>query len=242
MNPGEFVGFAEGIALFRRVFPQGFGDPFLQANERDYKERAHRKACKLLSAASLETLIRDGDLEGVVAAVARTFTNLIYPQEQMAFRALAQADAVQLAAFAEALMELLHGDAFDKAFDRIVGLLAPIRAARWPILTYWPFIVHPDRHAHLKPGIAQACATRLGHDFGYETAPSAVAYRRFLDFCKWVHEGITELSPHDYIDVQTFFYVVGQPGYVDRASAQRRTWLARQQADGHADPPPEVRG
>lgn len=238
----EFVGFAEGIALFREVFPLGFSDPFLQHNERGYKETAHRRACKSLSAARLETMIQDGDLEGVVASAARTFTNLIYPQEQMAFRALAQADAVLLAAFAEALLELLHGDAFDAAFDRIVGLLAPVKAARWPILTYWPFIVHPDRHAHLKPGIAQVCATRLGRDFRYEAVPSAAAYRRFLDFCGWVRDGIAELGPRDNIDVQTFFYVVGQAGYVDRASAQRRAWLAKPRDSRPAAPPLNVTG
>lgn len=226
----EFVGFAEGMALFRQVFPQGFGDPFLQANERGYKEKAHGKACELLSAASLAARIRGGDLVGVVTAAARTFTNLIYPQEQIAFRQLAQAEAARLAAFAEALLELLHGEAFDQAFDRIAGLLEPVGAARWPILTYWPFILHPDRHAHLKPGIARTCATRLGRDLGYEAAPSAAAYRRFLAFCGWMRAGIAELGPRDFIDVQTFFYVVGQPGYIDRAGAQRQDWLAKRQA------------
>jgi hypothetical protein len=238
----EFVGFAEGIALFRAVFPQGFSDPFLQHNERNYKEVAHRKACKSLSASRLEAMIRDGDLEDVVASAARTFTNLIYPQEQMAFRALAQRDAAQIAAFAEALLELLHGDAFDAAFDRMVGLLAPVKAARWPILTYFPFIMHPERHAHLKPGIAQVCATRLGRDFRYEAAPSAAAYRRFLDFCGWVRDGIAELGPRDNIDLQTFFYVVGQTGYVDRAGAERRAWLAKPRDGETAGPPPDVMG
>jgi hypothetical protein len=57
-----------------------------------------------------------------------------------------------------------------------------------------------------------------------------------------VRDGIAELGPRDHIDVQTFFYVVGQTGYVDRASAQRRAWLAKLRCGEPAVPSLDVTG
>jgi hypothetical protein len=129
--------------------------------------------------------------------------------------------------FCLAIRNLLWGSEFDRNFDRIVTTLRPYGAAKWTILTYWPFVVHPDQHIFLKPEVARECAWRLADDFGYESEPSAQTYRRYLAFATRLRRAIDRLSPRDFIDVQTFMYAVGKPGFVSAATAAREKWLAR---------------
>jgi hypothetical protein len=78
----------------------------------------------------------------------------------------------------------------------------------------------------LKPEVAQQCAWRLGEDFGYETPPSAAVYRRYQEFTETLKRGISSLEPRDNIDVQTFMYAVGKPGFTRDAIQSREAWEA----------------
>ena len=72
----------------------------------------------------------------------------------------------------------------------------------------------------MKPDIVRLCAHRLGFDLLYETPPTLEAYRSLLEFADFVRDGIASLEPEDNIDVQSFMYVVGAPGYVRGTVAQ----------------------
>jgi hypothetical protein len=85
-------------------------------------------------------------------------------------------------AFSPLFVDLLYGNNFDASFDDLTSLLVPAGAAKWTILTYWPFILFPDRHMFMKPEIAQDSARRLGDDFGYESRPSSKIYRKYLAY------------------------------------------------------------
>ena len=223
----DFVDFPSAIRLFRRAYPEGFEDPFFYDDERKYKIDAHKTARDLLGKDQLSNLMAADDCVSVSAAARKVFINLVFPNEAIAFSEFLKRDGSACAEFAHHLFALLHGDAFDEAFDRIAVLLKPFGAAKWPILTYWPFILWPDKHMFLKPEVAQECAWRLGEDFGYESYPRSEVYRRYLNFVTTLRKGIAPLKPRDNIDVQTFMYAIGKRGFVRHTEQARLTWEAK---------------
>jgi hypothetical protein len=225
-HSGDFVGIDQAKKVFRKAFPDGFKDAFLEFDERRYKMAAHQKAAQLLAKERLDALLLANDHGEVIASAKRTFTNLIFPNEAMKFGDFAKSTKAPHVAFAEALRELLWGAEFDRAFDEIADMLRPYGAAKWTTLTYWPFMTHPETHIFMKPEVAMECAWRLADDFGYESDPQAAIYRRFQAFAERLRDGIADLEPRDFIDVQTFMYVVGKPGFIVGAEQARANWIA----------------
>ncbi len=150
-------------------------------------------------------------------------TNLVSPFELMALGNHLKRPA-NLAPFVRSLHALLYGDVFDPALERTASLLDPSGAAKWPIVTYLPFLRWPDRHVFLKPEIAQQCAFRLGFELEYHPAPNARTYRSFCGLVDTIREGIASFGTRDNIDMQTFMYVVGKEGFVREALAARKKW------------------
>jgi hypothetical protein len=228
----RFVGFESGINLFLRAYPLGFGDPYGEHDERGPKLKAHAKAQDLLGETRLRARLERADDAGIGEDAERVFTNLVFPNERMKFKDFVRRGGPPRRAFALALADLLHGDeaTFDPAFDRIVTLLRPFDAAKWPVITYWPFIVHPDRHMLLKPAVATTCAAGLGLDFTYDSVPTAALYAGYLRLIRQIRDGIRELQPQDNIDVQIFMHAIGKPGFVAQAIEGRKAWLAKRDA------------
>jgi hypothetical protein len=223
----EFVGYEGAINSFLRAFPGGFEDPYFLYDERRYKQKAHEKASKLLSRDALSKQLAESDYQGIGRSARGVFINLIFPQEAMAFDSFLKnpKNAMQ---FAPVFFELLHGVDFDGSFNELSSIMSSEGAAKWTILTYWPFILYPDRHMFMKPEVAQECARRLGEDFGYESRPRSSVYRRFLGFVDQLRSRIICLKPRDNIDVQTFMYAVGKSGFVREGVDRRAQWMARQ--------------
>jgi hypothetical protein len=219
----DFIGLPGAINLFRRAFPDGFGSPFYEHYE-GYKADATAFVRTELTQDFVKSEIDAGRHEAVAAQARRAFSksNLTSPYEQMAL-GNALKDRKNLPVFARGLYELLYGE-FDVGLQRLVALLKPYNAAKWPILTYWPFFRFPDRHAFLKPEIAKVCAYRLGRDLDYDPTPNPRSYRSFLDLVAYMHDGIQVLGPRNNIDLQTFMYVTGTEGYVAAAIADREKW------------------
>jgi hypothetical protein len=219
----DFIGLPGAINLFRRAFPDGFGSPFYEHYE-GYKANAAAFVRTELTQNFLASEIDASRYEVVAAQARRAFSksNLTSPYEQMAL-GNALKDRKILPGFARGLYELLYGD-FNAGLQRLVALLKSYNAAKWPILTYWPFFRFPDRHAFLKPEIAKVCAYRLGRDLDYDPTPNPRSYRSFLDLVAYMRDGIQVLGPRDNIDLQTFMYVTGTEGYVAAAIEDRERW------------------
>ena len=47
------------------------------------------------------------------------------------------------------------------------------------------------------------------------------SYESLLEFTNFVRDGIASLEPADNIDIQSFMYVIGAPGYVRETVARR---------------------
>lgn len=224
----NFVGYPGAINQFLRAFPGGFEDPFFFADERNYKLKAHDKAKTLLSNEAVSQAIAKGEFAKLADSARKVFINVIFPNEGMAFKSFVSIEK-NAKAFAPLFYELLYGEDFDAAFDNMVSFLSPGGAAKWTIMTYWPFILNPEKHIFMKPEVAQECARRLGDGFDYESKPSSTIYRKYLEFSARLSNGIASLKPRDNIDVQTFMYAVGKSGFVRDGVARRDKWIAAQQ-------------
>lgn len=213
-HSGEFFGFGGAINLFLKAFPDGFSSPEFIDMELTYKRVASEQICHDLSVGAIDEAIACGDYDGFAAWVMSGLqkTNLVSPYEKARF-----GDAMKKPAFREvyapALRDLLHGN-FDASFGPYVALLKSEDAASWPLVTYFPFLHDPRHHAFMKPEVMKLCALRLGFDLQYDTPPSIEVYRSLLAFTAFVLDGIATLKPEDNIDIQSFIYVVGAPGYV----------------------------
>ena len=80
----------------------------------------------------------------------------------------------------------------------------------WSILTHMAFFWRPDRHAFLRPTSARAFARGVGHrfDMEYSSEPEPSTYALYLDLLDSTGLHISDLEPRDYIDLQSFVWVV----------------------------------
>jgi hypothetical protein len=223
----DFVDLPGAINLFRRAFPGGFHSGFYDYYEREYKSKAATYVQWALAKERLKQLVSSNQDAEIAEAAIRSLgqTNLTSHYERIALRNALRKPSVSKE-FGRALIELLYID-IGSGIDHLSSILGPENAAKWPVITYFPFLLRPDRDMLLKPDLAQRCAHRLGYELDYDTSPNAHTYRSYLGVIDHVRDGILSLEPRDNIDVQTFMYVVGKEGYVAEAIADRKKYEAK---------------
>jgi hypothetical protein len=208
----DFFGIEGAINLFRQAFPDAFQCEYYHDRERIYKDQTTTFILARLGEGPIDDLLARGEYRAVGILAKQSLNNLVFANEQMAL-----GDALKTARvhqpFAEGFRELLYGD-FGAALRQLVNVLGPYKAAKWPILTFWPFFRFPDRHMFLKPTIVKECARRLGYEFDYQPMPNLETYRSLLQVTDLLRKDIAVLQPKDNIDVQSFMHVVAKEGYV----------------------------
>jgi hypothetical protein len=207
---------------FLQIFPGGFTDPDYLELERDYKWRAHEQWLDALGPASLGSLLQRGR-ETEAAALAVTIesrTNLLFSFEKMALRdAVRSADGARI--FARGLFDLLHGtEDLKTRFSRWCDAVARLprrqtRVLTWPLVTVFGFIAQPTEHIFLKPRVTQVAAEAYGYDFEYVSRPNWTTYTDLLNLAAIVRRENRDLRPRDYIDLQSFLWVLGSDEYED---------------------------
>jgi hypothetical protein len=205
---------------FLRFFPDGFADETYVDWERGYKWSAYERWCAELRRPVLQSLIDSGDYETVArrAVAIESRTNLLFSFEKMALRdAVKSRDGAR--AFAEGLLEFLHGRARDRTrFENWIEVLAALprrqtRVLTWPLATVFGFIAQPEKHIFLKPMVTRRAAKEYGFDFDYRSRPNWETYVSLLEFAEVVREDQSDLCPRDYIDLQSFIWVQGSDEY-----------------------------
>jgi len=211
----------QAIELFLKSFPGGFADPrYLgdeKVGERNYKLEAHGKFVRLLGNGQLDDLLAQGQVEeaGNRAHSLIGGMNLVSLYEAMAFKK-AMEDHGSAARFFREMTKVLASEKIDRDvmepyFRSVMDLPAEegkARVATWPIATIFLFLAQPDRHMFLKPGITRESAERLGFEMNYDPHPNWRTYDSLLRMCAIYKEQLKELAPKDWIDVQSFFWVV----------------------------------
>jgi hypothetical protein len=205
---------------FLRFFRKGFYDQKYIDWERGYKWAAHEEWQEKLGREKFGALLESGSYGEVAAQAARieSRTNLLFSFEKMAFRdAVKSEDGART--FAQALYGFLYGVASaDKRFAAYAQSLGklPVRQTRvltWPLLTVFGFIAEPTSHIFLKPRVTQAAAEAYDFDFHYKSKPSWDTYFSLLSFANQIKKDFPDLKPRDYIDLQSFIWVMGSDEY-----------------------------
>jgi hypothetical protein len=207
---------------FLHYFRKGFSDPTYISWERQYKLDAHFQFQQELNKTAFERLLLSRKYNDIALAAVRieSRTNLLFSFEKMALR-----DAVKPAsgarAFAMGLYEYVYGKGrLEARFHDFSEVLAGLprkqtRVHTWPLQTVFGFIGNPQEHIFLKPRVTQVAAKKYGYDFLYRSRPNWETYKSLLDFAGQVQKDNEDLGPKDYIDLQSFIWVMGSDEYPD---------------------------
>lgn len=207
---------------FLHYFKKGFADATYIAWERQYKLDAHFQFQQELNKQEYERKLLAKKFSEIALTAVRieSRTNLLFSFEKMALR-----DAVKPApgakAFAEGLFHYVYGkeslaERFGH-FSKVINSLPrkQTRVHTWPLQTVFGFLANPQEHIFLKPRVTQTAAEKYHFDFQYKSKPNWETYKSLLDFAEQVRKDNPDLKPQDYIDLQSFIWVLGSDEYPD---------------------------
>ncbi len=221
------VTLSDGLRRFSEIFPRGFQDPDYigsgkagggEAGEREYKWRAHELYVELLGEGRGQALLDEGDVEEVAKRVLQVEgkTNLLSQFEKMALRD-GLADPAAARAFLGAIFAFIADgsqERFEAAADALRKL--PVEAgkakvATWPVLTLLPFLARPDRFMFLKPEPTKECAERLRFALQYDSDLRWITWKKLMVMAdEQLGPVLREQGARDYIDIQSFIWVIAK--------------------------------
>lgn len=205
---------------FLRFFPDAFKDPLYIDWERTYKWEAHKLFDNLLNKTEFERLLRKREYFDIAtrALQVESKTTFLFSFEKMALR-----DALRTingaATFAEGLHGVLYGNGSKK--ETFIAWIVSVselprkksRVLSWPILTFFPYIAQPKKFMIMKPTAMMRAAAELGYDLEYSSKPNYRTYEKLVELADLVGEGIKDLKPQNYHDLQTFLWIIGSSEY-----------------------------
>ena len=208
------------LKKFLRFFRKGFYDQKYLDWERDYKWNAHLEWEEQLNKKEFKRLLDNEDyLEIAMRAVRiESRTNLLFSFEKMALRdAVKSPEGARL--FAIGLYDYVYGSgSLEERFQNFTDTLAQLprkqtRVLTWPLQTVFGFIANPKEHIFLKPRVTQMAAEKYNYDFQYKSKPNWATYKSLLNFAKQISKDNPLLKPRDYVDLQSFIWVLGSSEY-----------------------------
>lgn len=207
---------------FLHYFKKGFSDATYISWERQYKLNAHFQFQQQLNKSEYERLLLTRKFSDIALTAVRieSRTNLLFSFEKMALR-----DAVKPASgakdFAEGLYEYVYGkQTMEQRFNQFSEVISSLpkkqtRVHTWPLQTVFGFIANPQEHIFLKPKVTQTAAQNYEFNFQYTSKPNWETYKSLLDFADQIRNDNADLKPQDYIDIQSFIWVMGSDEYPD---------------------------
>ena len=210
------------LKKFLYYFPKGFADATYLAWERNYKWDAHLVWESLLNRQEFERLLNGREYAEIALRAVRleTKTNLLFSFEKMALRDAVK-PAVGAKAFASGLYEYVYGSGrLQERFENFTEVLEGLprkqtRVLTWPLHTVFGFIARPEEHIFIKPRVTQVAAEKYDYPFVYKSRPNWETYKSMIGFAEQVREHTAALKPRDYIDLQSFIWVMGSEEYPD---------------------------
>lgn len=219
---------AQAIESFLHQFPEGFKDPgYLgdrKSGERNYKCEAHEKYLQLLGNGEGQRLLAEGNLDEVISRAKQVWNRV---NLMTSFEKAAMSDGLKDEAAAQNYFEALFAfidatepnrELFERLAAALEGLPAPgSRVACWPNMTTLPFLARPDVFMVLKHDVSHVAADLLAFDLQYDSQLNWTTYDRLMTLSRLLKQALMgqdepALVPQDFIDVQSFMYVVASYG------------------------------
>ena len=210
------------LKKFLYYFRKAFDDPKYISWERQYKEAAHQQFQDDLNKNAFESLLKDKKFESIAerAVKIESRTNLLFSFEKMALRdAVKSPDSAKT--FAAGLFDYIYGDkSLQVRFETFVTEVQKLprkqtRVLTWPLVTVFGFIANPKEHIFLKPMVTKIAAKKYDYPFSYQTKPNWNTYQSLLQFADIVRKDTISYRPKDFIDLQSFIWVLGSEEYPD---------------------------
>jgi hypothetical protein len=210
------------LKKFLYYFKSGYRDAKYLDWERGYKFNAHLEFQKVLHKQAYEEALTKYQYEAIAHQVIKieSKTNLLFSFEKMALR-----DAVKSYSgakhFAVGLYDYVYGsDSLKNRFEKFVEVIGALprkqtRVLTWPLVTVFGFIANPEEHIFFKPRVTQAAAEKYKFEFNYHSKPQWITYNQLLHFAEQVRVDTKDYYPRDYIDLQSFIWVIGSEEYPD---------------------------
>jgi hypothetical protein len=211
---------ARSLKKFLRFFKKGFYDQKYLDWERGYKWKAHEEWEEKLNKSAFRSLLNKGAYLEIanIAVRIESRTNLLFSFEKMALRdAVKTNEGAEL--FAKGLFNYVYGKApLEKRFEDLTAVLSKLprkqtRVLTWPLQTVFGFIANPKEHIFLKPKVTKKAAEVYDFNFEYHSKPNWNTYNSLLNFAKQIKKDLPTLKPRDYIDLQSFIWVLGSEEY-----------------------------
>lgn len=205
---------------FLYFFKKGFQDQKYLDWERNYKWDAHKAWEEELNEKEYSRLLNEKQYGEIAKRAVRmeSRTNLLFSFEKMALR-----DAVKsergAEIFAKGLYNYVYGkEPLQKRFESFALALSKLprkqtRVLTWPLQTVFGFIANPKEHIFLKPRVTQAAALEYKYDFDYASKPNWKTYQSLINFATKIKKDVATLRPRDFIDLQSFIWVLGSSEY-----------------------------
>ncbi len=210
------------LKKFLYYFKKGFEDQKYIDWERQYKLDAHFQFQQDLDVDTYTNLLQQKKFEEIAlkAVKIESKTNLLFSFEKMALR-----DAIKTGegakAFATGLFKYIYGEnTLQERFENFVEVVSHLprkqtRVLTWPLVTVFGFIANPTEHIFLKPRVTKIAAEKYQFDFKYHSRPNWNTYNNLLAFAEQIRQDTKEYKPADYIDLQSFIWVMGSEEYPD---------------------------
>ena len=210
------------IKKFLHYFPKGYTDKKYFAWERQYKLDAHLLFKEQLNKKQYKALLAQEKYAEIALTVVRieSKTNLLFSFEKMALRdAVKEPEGARL--FAIGLFDYVYGSkSLETRFNNFTEVISQLprkqtRVLTWPLQTVFGFIGNPAEHIFLKPRVTKVAAEKYGFDFRYTSKPNWETYENLLLFAEQIRKDTAQQQPSDYIDLQSFIWVMGSDEYPD---------------------------
>ncbi len=210
----------KSLKKFLKFFKKGFYDQKYLDWERDYKWNAHLEWKEQLNKKTFSGLLEHKKYKEIANRAVRieSRTNLLFSFEKMALRDAVKSDEGAML-FAKGLFDYVYRKGpLQKRFENFANVLSKLprkqtRVLTWPLQTVFGFIANPEEHIFLKPLVTKKAAHNYNYEFEYKSRPNWKTYNSILNFAKQIKKDLPLLKPRDYMDLQSFIWVMGSEEY-----------------------------
>jgi hypothetical protein len=213
------VQMAQAMIVLLKKFPGGLHGNRMQTQERKYKDDMRELVLDWYAPATLKGLLENGRYEEVTERAYR-LVKLGMNNFPSSFEKMSFADGLKVHTrsreFAEAFCAwVIPEKAEQGAFEAFAKELDHLNSAKWPIITAYRFLLHPQSDVMIKPVNLNKAVKLAGKDVNYRSEMNWLTYIRVCDFYDFVGNAISVLNPKDNIDVQNFIWCIDEEQYPD---------------------------